>query len=101
MLARAGSPSSRAIHPPCLAAGNAFSTSGAAVARTERLAFQRSEEIVLARAYPYDDAAGHLGDSSRRHHLREDAQQKPHVRVLGEAGDADADRDALFALRLV
>ena len=30
---------------------------------------------MLARAYPYDDVAGHLGDSQRRHHLREDAQQ--------------------------
>jgi nucleotide-binding universal stress UspA family protein len=32
-------------------------------------------EIVLVRAYPYDDDAVHLADSSRRHHLREDAQQ--------------------------
>ncbi len=39
------------------------------------LAHRTASEIVLARAYPYDDAAGHVGDSSRHHHLREDAQQ--------------------------
>ena len=46
-----------------------------ALALASSLARRTAAEIVLARAYPYDDAAGHLGDSSRRHHLREDAQQ--------------------------
>jgi nucleotide-binding universal stress UspA family protein len=39
------------------------------------LAGPTGAEIVLARAYPYDDVAGHLGDSQRPHHPREDAQQ--------------------------
>ena len=46
-----------------------------ALALASSLARRTAAEIVLARAYPYDDAAGHLGDSERRHRLREDAQQ--------------------------
>ncbi len=46
-----------------------------ALALASSLAHRTASEIVLARAYPYDDDARHLGDSSRRHHLREDAQQ--------------------------
>ncbi len=46
-----------------------------ALALASSLARRTGAEIVLARAYPYDDEAGHLGDSSRRHHLRQDAQQ--------------------------
>ena len=46
-----------------------------ALALAARLARRTAAEIVLARAYPYDDAAIHLGDSSRRHHLREEAQR--------------------------
>src|SRR4051812_21142935 len=46
-----------------------------ALALPASLARRTDAEIVLARAYPYDDAAGHLGDSWRRHPLREDAQQ--------------------------
>jgi nucleotide-binding universal stress UspA family protein len=46
-----------------------------ALALASSLARRTVAEIELARAYPYDDTAGHLGDSSRRHHLREDAQQ--------------------------
>jgi nucleotide-binding universal stress UspA family protein len=46
-----------------------------ALALASSLARRTAAEIVLARAYPFDDDAGHLGDSSRRHHLREDAQQ--------------------------
>jgi len=49
--------------------------SDGALALASRLAKGTSAEIVLARAYPYDDTAGHPGDSSRRHELREDAQQ--------------------------
>jgi nucleotide-binding universal stress UspA family protein len=46
-----------------------------ALALASSLARGTAAEIVLVRAYPYDDGAVHLGDSSRRHHLREDAQQ--------------------------
>jgi nucleotide-binding universal stress UspA family protein len=46
-----------------------------ALALASSLARGTGAEIVLARAYPYDDAAFHLGDSAQRHHLREDAQQ--------------------------
>jgi nucleotide-binding universal stress UspA family protein len=46
-----------------------------ALALASSIARRTAAEIVLARAYPYDDAEGHLGDSERRHHLREDAQQ--------------------------
>jgi nucleotide-binding universal stress UspA family protein len=46
-----------------------------ALALASSLARRTGAEIVLARAYPYDDEAGHLGDSSRRHNLRQDAQQ--------------------------
>jgi nucleotide-binding universal stress UspA family protein len=45
-----------------------------ALALASSLARRTAAEIVLARAYPYDDAAAHLGDSTRRHHLREEAQ---------------------------
>jgi nucleotide-binding universal stress UspA family protein len=46
-----------------------------AFAFASSFARRTAAEIVLARAYPYDDEAGHLADSSRRHHLREDAQE--------------------------
>jgi nucleotide-binding universal stress UspA family protein len=46
-----------------------------ALALASSLARRTAAEIVLVRAYPFDDESGHLGDSSRRHHLREDAQQ--------------------------
>ena len=46
-----------------------------ALALASSLARRTAAEIVLARAYPYDDNAGHLGDSPRRHHLREAAQE--------------------------
>ena len=47
-----------------------------AVALASSLALRTAAEIVLARAYPFDDAAVHLGDSPRRHlHLREAAQR--------------------------
>ena len=49
--------------------------SDGALALASRLAKGTPADIVLARAYPYDDASSHLGDSSRRHDLREDAQQ--------------------------
>ncbi len=45
-----------------------------ALALASSVARHTAAEIVLARAYPYDDAAGHLGDSARRHNLREAAQ---------------------------
>jgi nucleotide-binding universal stress UspA family protein len=46
-----------------------------ALALASSLARRTAAEIVLARAYPYDDTAAHLGASMRRHHLREEAQQ--------------------------
>jgi len=46
-----------------------------ALALASSLARRTAAEIVLARAYPFDDATGHLGDSPHRHHLHEDAQQ--------------------------
>src|SRR5687768_5378150 len=46
-----------------------------ALALASSLARRTAAEIVLARAYPFDDAAVHLGDSTRRHHLREEAQR--------------------------
>jgi nucleotide-binding universal stress UspA family protein len=46
-----------------------------ALALASSLARGTAAEVVLARAYPYDDAAFHLGESAERHHLREDAQQ--------------------------
>ena len=49
--------------------------SDGALALASSIARRAAAEIVLARAYPYDDAAGHLGDSARRHDLREAAQR--------------------------
>ena len=46
-----------------------------ALALASSIAHRTAAEIVLARAYPYDDAAGRLGDSVRRHDLREAAQE--------------------------
>jgi nucleotide-binding universal stress UspA family protein len=46
-----------------------------ALALASSLARRTAAEIVLARAYPYDDAAAHLGESAQRHHLREEAQR--------------------------
>ena len=45
-----------------------------ALALASSIARSTAAEIVLARAYPYDDAVGHVGDSARRHDLREAAQ---------------------------
>ena len=45
------------------------------LALASSLARRTAAEIVLARAYPYDDTAFHLGESAQRHHLREEAQR--------------------------
>ncbi len=39
------------------------------------LARRTGAELVLVRAYPFDDAPGHVSDSVRRHRLRERAQE--------------------------
>ena len=55
-----------------------------ALALASSLARRTAAEIVLARAYPYDDAVTHLGESAQRHRLREDAQQTlDRLRELG------------------
>ena len=52
-----------------------------ALALASSLARRTAAEIVLVCAYPYDDDAGHVGDSPRRHQLREDALQTLDISV--------------------